>query len=98
MSKSKCIPLFDGTARTVLRHMKRAEALEMVGRGDAFVLASDPLEIALTRKPARKETDGRPDLSLTVPPGVVLGAADGSPACRAIVDGYEPNHREGKPK
>lgn len=86
MSRSKCVRVFESSARTILRHVKRAEALEMVERREAFVLSNDPLEIALTRKPTRKETDGRPDLSLTISPGVLLAAAAGSKRSREAVE------------
>jgi hypothetical protein len=84
--------VFDSSARSTLFHVTRTKALEMIGRSEAFVLVSDPLQVALTRKPRLKKMDGKPDRSLTVPPSVLIDAADGSPACCAIVNGYKKNH------
>lgn len=92
MSRGK-VPVFDHTAKKVLYHETRARALELIGRGVVFVLATDPLEVALTRPPAKKVYTGRPDQSLTVPPGVLVGAVDDVAACKAIVEGYAENHR-----
>jgi len=92
VSRKNCVLVYDNSASSVLYRATRARALEMVERREAFVLLDEPLQIALTRKVSPKEMNGRPDLSLTVPPSVITGAVDGSPAHRAIVHGYKRNH------
>lgn len=88
----RTIPVRDHVGRKVLFHETKKRAAEMIGSGTAFVLVADPLEIALTRGPSEAARDARPDLSLTMPPGVILGAADGSKKCEMIIESYRTNH------
>lgn len=53
------------------------------------------MELALAHAPGRTQLDIqtlRPDRSLTVPPSVIVDAADGIASAREIVNGYEKNH------
>jgi len=87
------IRVYDHNARKWLFRVSRKRAEEMVDKKTAFVLSISPFAIALCRGPRVPATlDGRPDVSLTMPPSVVASAAEGVRACQMIVDGYKPNH------
>lgn len=92
VSRKNSVLVYDSSSRSVLFRVTREKAINMIERREAFVVLSEPLQIALTRKPRLKEMNGKPDRSLTVPPSVLIDAADGSPACCAIVNGYKKNH------
>ena len=94
MSRKKNIPVRDSSARKILFHETRRGAMEMVERGAAFILANDPLELALVsraRRTAIEIQQLRPDQSLTVTPTVVHGAALGFVRPSRIIESYLPN-------
>jgi hypothetical protein len=96
VSGKRNIPVRDSSARKILFYASRSSAQEMVDRNAAFVLANDPLEIALNsraRRTALEISELRPDQSLTMPPSVIHGAALGFSRATRIRDSYLPNQR-----
>jgi hypothetical protein len=87
MSRGK-IPVFDHVGTKLLYYETPTRAAGLLACGAACKLAENPLELRLTNAPSRKLDDGRPDRSLTVPPGGIMAAADGSLSCIAIVEAY----------
>jgi hypothetical protein len=93
--RTKNVPVRDSSAKEILFYASRSTALEMVGGGTAFILLSDPLEVALSSNSHRNQVDIeglRPDQSLTMPPSVIRGAASGFLRPQKIAQSYLPNH------
>ena len=86
MSRGK-IAVFDHTATRIVRYEASAGVTGMLSSGAIFVLTRDPLTVALTST-GSKTMPGRPDMSVTMGPGVTVGHADGIPRCREAVESY----------
>lgn len=83
------IEIFDHTAKRLLYHEKsRTKAEAIIQNGKGWLLSSNPFQVALYKPKAKKRVWAAAP-SLTVPPGVILKAADGIQSAIDIVDGYK---------